>query len=139
MKKVVKRAILITLILIIFTAIFASYSYAAVEQVKTDNTVTGQLIELRDTELKSLDDYKAAYGSDTYGLTAYLLNKVRIFSIPLFFVVIIIAGTYKYVIGIRKLDNRDKGYGLMISSVTVLVICQLLPLIFTIVVNGWRG
>ena len=46
---------------------------------------------------------------------------------------------YQYVIGVRRADNQDRGFALMITSVTLLVICQVLPLIFTIVVRGWRG
>ena len=52
---------------------------------------------------------------------------------------IIVAAIYQYVIGIRKLDVRDKGFALMIASVTLVVICQVLPLVFAIVVKGWRG
>lgn len=80
-----------------------------------------------------------AYGSDTYGLTAYMLHKVQVYSIPIGFIAIAIGAIYQYVIGIRKLDVRDKGFGLMIASITLLVICQVLPLVFAIVVKGWRG
>ena len=73
-----------------------------------------QLVEIKDKELKSLEDYKESYGSDTYGLVAYVLNKVRIYSIPVAFL------------------------GIALSA-TMLIICQVLPLIFTIVVKGWRG
>ena len=86
-----------------------------------------------------MEEYKEAYGSDAYGITAYLLNKVRIYSIPFGFVSIIIAAIYQYIIGLKKLDVRDKGFALMIASVTIVVICQVLPLVFAIVVKGWRG
>jgi len=79
------------------------------------------------------------YGSKTYGYAAYVLNKLRIFSIPLCFLGIAVGSIYQYVLGIRKMDVRDKGFGLIIGFVTVLVICQILPLIFAIVVQGWRG
>ena len=72
-------------------------------------------------------------------MTAFILNKVRIYSIPLCFVGIAISAIYQYVIGIRKLDVRDKGFNIMIAIITVFVICQILPLIFAIVVKGWRG
>ena len=98
-----------------------------------------QLVEIKDKELKSLEDYKELYGSDTYGLVAYVLNKVRIYSIPVAFLGIALSAIYQYVIGIRKLDVRDKGFNAMIGIVTMLIICQVLPLIFTIVVKGWRG
>ena len=98
-----------------------------------------QLVEIKDKELKSIEDYNEAYGSSTYGLVAYILDKVRVYSIPIAFLGIAISAIYQYVIGIRKLDVRDKGFGAMIGIVTMLIICQVLPLIFAIVVKGWRG
>ena len=86
-----------------------------------------------------LEDYNEAYGSDSYGLTAYLLNKVRIYSIPCCFVGIAVAAIYQYVIGVRKIDVRDRGLQLMIGLITIFVIAQVLPLIFAIVVKSWRG
>ena len=98
--------------------------------------------ELKDLKEKSnseLQEFIEKYGSQTYGIAAYILDKVRIYSIPLCFVGIAIGAIYQYVIGIRKLDVRDKGFGVVIAFVTILIICQILPLIFAIVVKGWRG
>ena len=108
------------------------------EEIISEETKS-QLVEIKDKELKSIDDYNEAYGSTTYGLVAYILDKVRVYSIPVAFLGIAIAAIYQYVIGIRKLDVRDKGFGAMIGIVTMLIICQVLPLIFAIVVKGWRG
>ena len=127
-------------IISIVICMFASVTvYAANETREVDQTATGKLFEIKDKELKTLEDYRNAYGSDSYGLTAFLLNKVRIYSIPFGFVTIIIAAIYQYIIGLKKLDVRDKGFGLMIASITLVVICQVLPLVFAIVVKGWRG
>lgn len=98
-----------------------------------------QLVQIKDKELKEVEDYKQAYGSDSYGLTAYMLNKVRIYSIPLCFIGIALAAIYQYIIGTKRLDTTEKGFGLMISITTIFVICQVLPLIFAIVVKSWRG
>ena len=87
----------------------------------------------------SLDEYVEQYGSYPYGVAAYILNTVRIYSIPFCFVGIAVGAIYQYMLGIRKLDVRDKGFALVITFVTILLICQVLPLIFTIIVNGWRG
>lgn len=106
-------------------------------ELTSDSTVN--LVKIKDRELKSLQDYQDAYGNETYGLAAYVLNIIRIYSIPFGFVGIAISGIYRYIIGIRKLDVRDKGFGAMIGIITVMVICQVLPLIFAIVVKGWRG
>ena len=88
---------------------------------------------------KKYSEYVEKYGSTPFGVAAYILNIVRIYSIPFGFIGIVIAAIYRYVIGIRKVDVRDRGFQLIIGFVTTLIICQILPLIFTIVVKGWRG
>ena len=133
-------------VLIVFAIIIGiisiNYVYAAnttVENEIISQETKSQLVEIKDKELQSIEDYNEAYGSNTYGLVAYILDKVRVYSIPVAFLGIAIAAIYQYVIGIRKLDVRDKGFGVMIGIVTMLIICQVLPLIFAIVVKGWRG
>ena len=109
-----------------------------VESNNKSDTVS-QLVVIKDNEKKTLEDYHKAYGSDTYGLTAFILSRVQIYSIPFCFVGIAISAIYQYVLGIRKLDTRDKGFTIMISIITIFIIAQVLPLIFAIVVKGWRG
>ena len=126
-------------IFLVMFCLFSVYSvYASSAQV-IDNETSSQLIEIKEKELKQLEDYNKAYGSESYGMTAYLLNKIRIFSIPSCFIGIAVAAIYQYVIGIRKIDVRDRGLVLMIGFITIFVICQVLPLIFAIVVKSWRG
>ena len=108
-------------------------------QTNTEKQGTEQLVEIKENAQKKLEDYKQEYGSDAYGLAAYILNIVRIYSIPFCFIGIAVGAIYQYVIGIHKLDERDKGFTMIISFVTILVIAQVLPLIFAIVVKGWRG
>ena len=129
----------IAIISILFLLMGCTSVYAASQVNEVAQSTTGKIIEIKDKELKTLEEYKEAYGSDAYGLTAFLLNKIRVYSIPFGFVAIIIAAIYQYIIGLKKLDVRDKGFALMIASVTIVVICQVLPLVFAIVVKGWRG
>lgn len=95
------------------------------------------MIEMSETQKKELQDYKDDYGSEAYGLTAFILNKVRIFSIPFCFLGITVSAIYQYVIGIRKLDVRYKGFYTMIAFITLFVIAQVLPLVFVIVIKGF--
>ena len=135
-----RKAIIVFFIIVSIIGINSVYAAnTTVENEIISNETKSQLIEIKEKELQSLEDYKEAYGSDTYGLVAYILNKVRVYSIPIAFVGIAISAIYQFVIGIRKLDVRDKGYGAMIGIVTMLIICQVLPLIFAVVVKGWRG
>ena len=129
----------IAIISILFLLMGCTSVYATSQVNEVAQSTTGKIIEIKDKELKTLEEYKEAYGSDAYRLTAFLLNKIRVYSIPFGFVAIIIAAIYQYIIGLKKLDVRDKGFALMIASVTIVVICQVLPLVFAIVVKGWRG
>ena len=137
MKKIVKY---FTISLIIFISIFCVNSvYASSENEIITEETKSQLVEIKDKELKSVDDYQKAYGSSTYGVVAYILDKVRIYSIPFCFLGIAVSAIYEYVLGIRHMETRDKGFNAMIAIVTIFVICQVLPLIFAIVVKGFRG
>lgn len=139
MKKKIIAIFIIIMCLLGSVAVYAAPRTTSTAQADLTSDSTVNLVKLKDKELKTLEDYKASYGNDTYGFAAYMLNIIRIYSIPFGFVGIAISGIYRYVIGIRKLDVRDKGFGTMIGIITVMVICQVLPLIFAIVVKGWRG
>ena len=137
MKKKVASIIMIVLLVL---GLLATSTYATntnIAELKNDSTVN--LVQMKDRELETLQDYQEQYGDDTYGLVAYILNIIRVYSIPFGFLGIAVSGIYRYIIGIRKLDVRDKGFGAMIGIITVMVICQVLPLVFAIVVKGWRG
>lgn len=99
----------------------------------------GQLVKMRTHANKEIQEKIDLYGSEAYGMTAYILGKIQVYSIPLCFIGIAVGAIFQYVIGIRKLDLRDRGLRLIVAFVTILVICQVLPLIFAIVVRGWRG
>lgn len=138
MKKLMTIFILMASILGI---LFAENVYAANSTKKEiiSNETKSQLVDLKETELKSIQDYKDAYGNVTYGTVAFILNKIRVYSIPLGFLGIAISAIYQYVLGIRHLETRDKGFNMMITIVTLFVICQVLPLVFAIVIKGWRN
>ena len=141
LKKVVvilTMAFLILSIVSVFSKSFATSSQVAGQKILDSENAT-ELLQMKESARGELAEYIDKYGSTAYGLVAYILNMVRIYSIPFCFIGIAIGSIYQYVIGIRKLDIRDRGFYLIITFVTILAICQVLPLIFAIVVNGWRG
>lgn len=137
MKKKIATIVMIILFALTLLTTVASATDTNTADLNNDSTVN--LVQIKDRELETLQDYQESYGDDTYGLVAYILNIIRLYSIPFGFVGIAISGIYRYIIGIRKLDVRDKGFGAMVGIITVMVICQILPLVFAIVVKGWRG
>lgn len=134
MKKIIGTIILaIILCLSIYTISFAATATVA-EEENTQN-----IVEMKNKVNTKLEEYTEKYDSESYGLAAYVLHIARIYSIPVCFIGIIIGALNQYVLGTRRLDKKHKGYGIIMTFVTLLVICQVLPLIFTIVVMGWRG
>jgi hypothetical protein len=135
LKKVV-ISILIILTMVSSVTVFASEYQAVVDNYEQESS---ELVDMQQSFKSKLSDYINKYGSIPFGVAAMVLNVLRIYSIPFCFVGIAVGSIYQYVIGIRKLDVRDKGFALIITFVTILLICQVLPLVFAIVVNGWRG
>lgn len=140
MKKITRTVLIVAfMFMCLFTPVYAtsndaSNNNASSETLQSENT--GKLLEIKKHELTTIDDYKEKYGSDTYGVTAYILDRVRIYSIPLVFIGLAFSAVYQFVIGLKKLDVRDKGFNSMIAIITIGVICQILPIIFAIVVTS---
>lgn len=142
---VIKKVSIVFLVMIIlfgtitvFAANTTTKSNTTGENEIISDEVAGELVKVKEDTKKEYQEYIDLYGSEAYGMTAYILNKVRLYSIPFCFIGIAVGAIFQYVIGIRKLDLRDKGFHLVVAFITILVICQVLPLIFAIVVRGWR-
>ena len=138
MKKILSIAVIF--LILIITAISPIYATTEIleekEVLESDNAT--KLSQMKEEAGSKLAQYTEKYGgSEAYGLTAMILDTVRIYSIPFCFVGITIGAIYQYIIVIRRLDIRDRGFNLIIAFVTILVIAQILPLVFAIVTRGW--
>ena len=138
MKKILS---VVALFLILMLAIITPV-YAANEKMNDNGEVlesdnASDFYKTKEQALGKIEQYSEKYGSKAYGITAMVLDTVRIYSIPLCFLGIAVGAIYQYIIGIRRLDIRDRGFNLIIAFVTILVIAQVLPLVFTIVTRGW--
>lgn len=136
MKKIMKTLLIAVVMFICFFSTLYAVNAAEEKNETLKAESTSRLLELKTHELKTMDDYKEKYGSDTYGITAYILDRIRIYSIPLVFIGIAFSAIYQYVIGIKRLDVRDKGFSSMIAIITIGVICQILPIVFAIVITS---
>ena len=140
MKKTLTILMVVLLFIIIginmlITNVYADEDKSIIDEVMTEQ---GSLIKLKENQAKSLEEYKAKYGSDSYGLTAYILHVVQVYSIPFCSLGIIISIIYKVIIGARHLENAEKGLGMIVAVVTLTIICQVLPLVFALVVKLGR-
>ena len=137
--EIMKKAIIITTIIILMIGVFFIAHKTYAEDKAIDDETESKIVQMKEKTAKSLEDYKAKYGSDTYGTVAYILNIVRIYSIPICFLGIAIGAIHQYVIGIRKLDTLERGMAFIVTCVTLLIICQVLPLAFAVFVKFGRG
>ena len=136
MKKVISVIVTVFIIVFLISPVFATTEVLEEKEV-LETEAGSEFAQMKEETEGNLAKYEEKYGSKSYGITAMVLDTIRIYSIPFCFVGIAVGAIYQYVIGIRKLDLRDKGFNMIIAFVTILVICQILPLIFTIVVKGW--
>ena len=130
-----KNLLLIAVFIVIFIIIInvcPNKIYAA--EVIDENTES-QLIQIKESQAETLEEYQEKYGSDSYGLTAYILHLVQVYSIPFCFLGIVISIIYKVILGVRHLESAEKGLGMIIAIVTITIICQVLPLVFAVVVK----
>ena len=116
-----KAIIIVTMFILVFGIFICTNTVCAAEQA-IDEETESKLVEIKENAANSLEDYQEKYGSDIYGLVAYILNIIRIYSIPFCFLGIAIGAIHKYVIGVRKLDTLEKGLGLIVTFVTLLII-----------------
>ena len=134
-----KKTIAIITVIIMTLGIFTLTNKVYAAEKAIDEKTESKIVEIKESQTKSLQDYQEKYGSDAYGTVAYILNIVRIYSIPFCFLGIAIGAIHQYIIGIRKLDTLEKGMGLIVTFVTLLIICQILPLAFAMFVKFGRG
>lgn len=139
MKKILVGVAIAIIIFSITVCSAASVEQAVDGNSTQNNTAVGQVAKMKEKTQLELNDYVEKYGSESYGLTAFILKKVQVYSIPFCFLGVALSAIYQYIIGIRKLDTRDKGFYSLVGFVTIFVICQVLPLVFAIVIKGWGG
>lgn len=138
MKKVLSLiAILLILIVATITPVHAATQVLDENTEVLESENASDFYKIKEDASGRLEQYTEKYGSKAYGITAMILDTVRIYSIPFCLLGIAVGAIYQYIIGIRRLDVRDKGFNLIIAFVTILVIAQVLPLVFTIVTKGW--
>ena len=122
MKKILSIvAIFLILMLAIITPV-----YAANEKINDNGEVlesdnASDFYKTKEQALGKIEQYSEKYGSKAYGITAMVLDTVRIYSIPLCFLGISVGAIYQYIIGIRRLDIRDRGFNLIIAFVTIRI------------------
>ena len=85
----------------------------------------------------SKKDKKIAELSDKYndkflGTVAYYLDVVRYYSTPIFFIFLTIGAFNFFIVGNKKLDKKEQGFGWITACIIGWVVFQCIPLVFSL-------
>lgn len=109
----------------------------------TDIKISGEIGNASSTTINNLsekdrkieENTKALKGNRTNGTVLYYLELARLYSYPVIFVLMVIASLNYFIIGNKKLDKRESGFRMLVTLIVGLIVFQILPLIFAIIVG----
>lgn len=111
----------------------ASYSEMEERQGNASITTIGRL----ETKEEKIEYYTEKCGGNaTNGTVLYYLHLIQQYSIPVCFILLVIASLNFFIIGNKKLEKREQGFSMLIGSGLGLIVFQVLPLLFAIIVAG---
>lgn len=135
MKKIVALFMVLMVLSCTFISVYAG-EIGEKKEVVTSNASQTVINNFNSRENK-IAEYTAKYGGDVvYGKTAYYLGLAQKYSIPICFIGLAIGALNFFIIGNKKLEKREQGFGMIIAFLLGLVVFQVLPLLFAIVVAG---
>lgn len=101
---------------------------------KAGETVVGR-ISRKEKRIAELTD---KYNDEVYGKVAYYLEVAQKYSLPICFIGIAMGSFNFLIVGNKKLDKKEQGYGWIVGFVIGLVVFNVMPLLFALFVAG-RG
>ena len=133
MKKIITILMILMMVSSVFVTVYAET--AEVEAPKSNASET--VINNMTSKEQKIAEYTKKYGGDAfYGQTAYWLAVIQKYSIPVCFIGLAIGALNFFIIGNKKLDKKEQGFGMIVMFLLALVVFQVLPLLFAIIVAG---
>ena len=144
MKKISMLLVVVMSTLLLSTPILAakeniqsSGNTEYVEQANNEEVDLHPTIEHLTTKDEKIQYYSEKLGgNNTNGTVLYYLYEIQKYSVPVCFIFLVIASLNFFIIGNKKLDKREQGFGMLIAAGLGLIVFQVLPLLFAIIVAG---
>lgn len=135
------------LVVLMSTVLLVTPAFAANTDIQNEtltyNEVSGDLSDASNTTIKNVTSkeeeikkYSESLGNTTNGTVYYYLMMIQKYSIPVCFIGLTIASLNFFIIGNKKLDKREQGFGMLVAFGLGLIVFQVLPLLFAIIVAG---
>ena len=147
MKKVI---LILSMIMVLFTS---SLSFATNEVENSPQVIetqeseekieeqemtpaTEKILENMSKKERKLAEYEDKYNDKFLAQVADYLDIIQLYSIPVCIIGLAIGAFNFYIIGEKKLDKREQGFGFIMAFLCGLVFFQVLPFIFALLVAG---
>lgn len=78
------------------------------------------------------------YNDELYGTVAYWLEVAQKYSLPVCFIGITLGSFNFLILGNKKLDKKEQGFGWIVAFTIALVVFNVIPLIFALLVTAGR-
>lgn len=140
MKKISIAMIIIMMLTMLFTPLVlatdAKENTLITEEMTNRSNASETTLENLTTKEEKIAYYTEKYGDETEGRVAYWISIVQKYSIPVFFLLLIWGAFNFFIIGNKKLQQREKGFSIIVGSIIGVIVFQALPLIYAIFVAG---
>ncbi|MBR3281289.1 MAG: hypothetical protein IKI57_05590 [Clostridia bacterium] len=158
MKKISLLMAVLLLVMSAFSTVFASGDFESDTSVKVEDKVETKKEEIKVTSSEEIQEDKISDaskktqknlvskeekirqnteklgGNRTNGTVLYYLELVRSYSYPVCFIGLVIASLNFFIIGNKKLEKREQGFKMLVTIIVGLIVFQVLPLLFAIIV-----
>ncbi|MBQ8299710.1 MAG: hypothetical protein IJX99_07680 [Clostridia bacterium] len=107
----------------------------SIEDAKLNDASDKILSNVTKTERKKAY-YIDKYNDEFLGQVAFALDVVRLYSLPICFIGITIGAFNFLIMGNKKLDKKEQGFGWIVGFTIGLVVFNVLPLLYALLVAG---
>ncbi|MBO5179728.1 MAG: hypothetical protein J6B87_05225 [Clostridia bacterium] len=140
MKKISIAMLMIMMLTMLFTTVIlatdAKENTAIIEETTSRSNASKTTLENLTTKEEKIAYYTEKYGDETEGRVAYWISIAQKYSIPVFFLLLIWGALNFFIIGNKKLQQREKGFSIIVGSIIGIIAFQAIPLIYAIFVAG---
>lgn len=100
------------------------------------NSASEKVLKNMTKKEKRIAELTDKYNDGFYGTVAYYLEVVQKYSLPICFIGLTLGFFNFLIIGNKKLDKKEQGFGWIVGFTIGLVVFNVMPLIFALFVAG---
>ncbi len=138
MKKLTIAMCLVMILAMMFMTLttFATTQENITEEVSQSSNASEVTLKNLSEKEEKIAYYTEKYGDKTEGTVAYYISLVRKYSVPVCFLLLIWGAFNQFVVGNKKLQQREKGFKMIIAAMFGLIVFQSIPFIYALFVAG---